>query len=111
MSQFKRLIGLQPSDQAVLAHEYLRGSVSRLHVENERHLIGINGRAVVDTLSRQCRDNREFLDCRHAFLTLSTEKAYGSSDPPCRDCRDFLDPTVDRQVSVATTALINGQKI
>ena len=25
-------------------------------------------RAVVDTLSRQCRDNREFRDCRHTFL-------------------------------------------
>ncbi len=30
-------------------------------------------RAVVDSLSRQCRDNRDFCDCRQAFLTLSTE--------------------------------------
>ncbi len=30
-------------------------------------------RAVVDTLSRQCRDNRDFRDCRHTILAVSTE--------------------------------------
>ena len=32
-------------------------------------------RAVVDSLSRQCRDNRKFFDCRHANPTLSTENS------------------------------------
>ncbi len=30
-------------------------------------------RAVVDTLSRQCRDNRDFRDCRQATIAMSTE--------------------------------------
>ena len=28
----------------------------------------VTTRAVVDTMSRQCRDNRENRDCRHTFL-------------------------------------------
>ena len=37
---------------------------------------GQNGRAVVDTLSRQCRDNRDFRDCRQAITAVSTENIY-----------------------------------
>ncbi len=34
-------------------------------------MVGI--RAVVDALSRQCRDNRDFRDCRHTIFAVSTE--------------------------------------
>ncbi len=47
-------------------------------------------RAVVDSLSWQCHDNREFRDCRHAIPPLSTENSkkplQGQSPPPPRGC-------------------------
>ena len=51
-------------------------------------------------MSRQSR----IFECRHAFIAVSTI-LYGYK-PPCRDSRDRKGLTVDRQVSVATTALL-----
>ena len=41
-----------------------------------------SSRAVVDTLSRQCRDNREIRDCRHAILLCrhKTRKSEAKKD-------------------------------
>ncbi len=65
-------------------------------------------RAVVDTVSRQCRDIREFRDCRHAIFTLSTVNSVLGAEncSPVATVAIVRGPTVDRQVSVATTALV-----
>ncbi len=56
---------------------------------------GLKALKVVELLSTLCRDTREFRDCRHTFLSL----------PPLSHCRGLGGATVDRQVSVTTTAL------
>ncbi len=51
-------------------------------------------KAVVDTLSRQCRDNREIRDCRHAIPALSTENSL------------FLEVKTPLVATVATVAIL-----
>ncbi len=63
---------------------------------------------------RQCRDNREFSTVEMLSL-LCRQKTVGLiMYPYCRDsrdCRDLRGPTVDRQVSVATTPLLTSAQI
>ncbi len=56
---------------------------------------------LLDLLSTLCQ--LQIFDCQHAMSSVSTE------EPHCRDNRDCHDPgraTVNRQMSVATTALL-----
>ncbi len=69
-------------------------------------------RAVVDTVSSTVSRQSRIFDCRQSIIAVSTEFCQirgktlpGAENCPC-DCRDPRGPTVDRQVSIATTALV-----
>ena len=75
---------------------------------------------LVELFSTLCRDNRDFRDCRHAFLTVSTEISLKFADFDSvksswelmsrQYCRKIEGPIVDSQVSFATTALISRRR-
>ncbi len=59
----------------------------------------LESRAVVDTLSSIVSQQSRFFDCRHAIPTRRSEL-------PCRDCHDLEGTAVDREMTVATAALL-----